>query len=290
MKKEIERLEEYRKTVLLKKIKFIILLTLIEFGCMIIFGFINPTLILYIMYVIIVINIKDKKYSFDFKKIFVNKALNNTFENVLYEADKGIPKEKIAETRSINLGDRYTTNDHIICKYQGLDVEISDILIEKRYVDSKNREDYDLIYKGKWMIFEFDRKFVTNLTISEDKSKKIKSDLILNHSLKVEMEDIQFNKIFDIFCNMEKEAFYILTPHMQERLKKINDSIPGKLIFIFYNNKLHIGINNNKDTFEPNIFKKIDEKEIMIDINKEINEIIELVNEIREDKSLFIEG
>ena len=290
MKKEIERLEEYRKKVVLKKIKIIILFTLIEIGCIFIFGFINPTLIIYIMYVIIVINIKDEKYSDEFKKLFVNKALANTFENVVYESNKGIPKNKILETKSINLCDRYTSNDHIVCNYKGLDIEISDIIIEKRSVDSRNRETYDLVYKGRWMIFEFDRKFVTNLTISEDKSKKIKSDLILCYSLKVEMEDIKFNKIFDVFCNMEREAFYILTPQMQERLKRINDSIPGKLIFIFYNNKLHIGINNNKDTFEPNIFKKIDEKEIMIDINKEINEIIKLVKEIREDKSLFIEG
>lgn len=286
--KQIEELEKRRKNLVIQKTFSIIIITILFIIATYYFGFSQVFFMVYFMAVAICLSVGVKEYKNDFKNIFVKYALEKSFNEVIYKPEYGIAMDEIAETNSIYLGDRYTSNDYINAKLDGLKVELSDIIIEEQHTDSDGHTYYSVIYKGRWMIFEFDRKFVSNVTVAEDKFRNLKNRSLFSKSNKVEMESIEFNKMFDVYCNTEHEAFYILTPHMQERLKRINDSIPGKLVFIFFNNKLHIGINSGKDSFEPSIIKKIDEQKIMLEVNKEVNEIISLVKEIKQDNSLFI--
>ena len=39
---------------------------------------------------------------------------------------------------------------------------------------------------------------------------------------KVKMEDVDFNRMFKIYAENELDAFYILTPNMMEKIKKLN--------------------------------------------------------------------
>lgn len=286
--KQIEALEKRRRRLVIQKTCYIIILTILLIIAFYYIGFSEFVFWIYFMAIIICLSIGVKQYKKDFKNIFVRYALEKSFSEVVYQPEYGISRDEIAETNSIYLGDRFTSNDYINAKLDGLKVELSDIIIEEQHTDSDGHTYYSVIYKGRWMIFEFDRKFVSNVTVAEDKFRNLKNRSLFSKSNKVEMESIEFNKIFDVYCNTEHEAFYILTPHMQERLKRINDSIPGKLVFIFFNNKLHIGINSGKDSFEPSLIKKIDEQQTMLEVNKEVNEIISLVKEIKQDNSLFI--
>lgn len=286
--KQIEALEKRRRSLVIQKIYSIIIITILFIIAIYYIGFSEFVFWIYIMALAICLSIGVKQYKKDFKNIFVKYALEKSFSEVIYQPEYGISRDEIAETNSIYLGDRFTSNDYINAKLDGLKVELSDIIIEEQHTDSDGHTYYSVIYKGRWMIFEFDRKFVSNVTVAEDKFRNLKNRGLFSKSNKVEMESIEFNKIFDVYCNTEHEAFYILTPHMQERLKRINDSIPGKLVFIFFNNKLHIGINSDKDSFEPSLIKKIDEQQTLLEVNKEVNEIISLVKEIKQDNSLFI--
>lgn len=286
--KQIEELEERRRRLVIHRTCSIIFITILLIIAFYYIGFSEFVFWIYIMAIAICLSIGVKQYKKDFKNIFVKYALEKSFSEVIYQPEYGISRDEIAETNSIYLGDRYTSNDYINAKLDGLKVELSDIIIEEQHTDSDGHTYYSVIYKGRWMIFEFDRKFVSNVTVAEDKFRNLKNRGLFSKSNKVEMESIEFNKMFDVYCNTEHEAFYILTPHMQERLKRINDSIPGKLVFIFFNNKLHIGINSGKDSFEPSLIKKIDEEQTLLEVNKEVNEIISLVKEIKQDNSLFI--
>lgn len=45
-----------------------------------------------------------------------------------------------------------------------------------------------------------------------------------------------------------------------EKITKTVNNINGKLLFCFIDNKLHIGLQNGKDSFEHSVFKKINDK------------------------------
>ena len=103
------------------------------------------------------------------------------------------------------------------------------------------------------------------------------------------MEDVSFNKDFTVFAQNEHDAFYILTPSMMDRIRRVCNGIEGKLIFCFIDDTLHIGIHTNKDSFEPSMMKNIDPEVEKEKIRNDINLITTFVNELSLDTKLFKE-
>ena len=105
---------------------------------------------------------------------------------------------------------------------------------------------------------------------------------------KIELEDVVFNKKFKVFGVNAHDVFYILTPHMMNKIKELEEKIDGHLLFCFIDSKLHIAINNNEDSFEPkSVFKKLDENEILSKVEKEIELITMFVDDLDLDNNLF---
>ena len=72
-----------------------------------------------------------------------------------------------------------------------------------------------------------------------------------------------------------------------EKIKKLTSNISGSLLFCFIDNKLHIGIQNNKDSFEHSIFTKINAEEVTKEISQDIKLITNFVDELNLDNDLF---
>jgi hypothetical protein len=72
-----------------------------------------------------------------------------------------------------------------------------------------------------------------------------------------------------------------------ERIKRLTSNISGRLLFCFIDNKLHIGLQNGKDSFEHSIFKEINEEQVTNEISKDIKLITDFVDELSLDNNLF---
>ena len=72
-----------------------------------------------------------------------------------------------------------------------------------------------------------------------------------------------------------------------ENIKKINNKISGHLLFCFIDSKLHIGLYNNKDTFEASIFSKVNEEQAKEKVTAEVNNILDFINILNLDNTLF---
>ena len=73
-----------------------------------------------------------------------------------------------------------------------------------------------------------------------------------------------------------------------ERIKEVNRQVPGKLLFCFKDNILHIGVNNSNDLFELNIYKKIDLNKSGEEIKRQLEAILKFVNILNLSNDLFI--
>ena len=226
----------------------------------------------------------------NFKNIFVKKALEDNFENITYNPDKGFDEEFIDEIGMLDTADSYHSNDLITGEYKGIKFECSDIHIQEEHKstdsDGNTTTTWVTIFEGKLMIFEFNKKFKADLQVS---SASFGAEALPwgKKFSRVEMEDVEFNKNFSVYAESEHEAFYILTPHFMEKLKEIEEKINPAIMFCFVDNKLHIALDNNKDSFECNVFKPIDEKEIEEEIIKDIKEITNFVEALNLDNDLF---
>lgn len=234
-----------------------------------------------------------KNFSLAFKNTFVLNSLQSIFTELNYQPEMGISEQLIRSTQMMNMGDRYSSNDFIAAKYKNISVIQSDVHIEEkretRDSDGHTRTTWVTIFKGRWMVFDFNKVFKANIQVSQKGfgNSKINNWFVETKYKKVMMEDQVFNDMFRTYAQSEHEAFYILTPALMEKIKQLVSNIQGKVLFCFIDNKLHVGIQNNKDSFEHSIFKKIDETKIMEQISKDIKLITNFVDELDLDNDLF---
>lgn len=228
----------------------------------------------------------------EYKNIFVLKSLNNVFDDLKYNPKEGLKESVIEHTGMMDMGDRFTSNDYISGKYKNIEFEQSDIEIQEKQEekddDGHTRTTWETIFSGRWMIFDFNKKFKANLQVS---SLNFIADSLpsIKEYKSVKMEDVEFNKKFSVFTNLEHDAFYILTPHFMENIKNISEKLNCGIMFCFIDNKLHVAIDNSTDSFEYNVLKKIDEQEINNNIIKDIQLITSFVDELNLDNDLFKE-
>jgi len=258
----------------------------------------GPFLFFFIIIIgIVITSIVNKKptreFTMAFKEVFVKKSLETVFTDLVYEPEKGLNSAIIANTRMMNMGDRYTSNDFISGRYKNINIIQADVHIEEEHQttdsDGHTTTTWVTIFRGRWMVFDFNKTFKANIQVSQ---KGFGNSRISNWGAqvkykKVMMEDQAFNNNFRTYAQDEHEAFYILTPSLMEKIKNLTNNISGKLLFCFVDNKLHIGLQNGKDSFEHSIYKQIDEEKVTNEIQKDIKLITNFVDELSLDNTLF---
>ncbi len=225
----------------------------------------------------------------NYKQLFVLDALKQIFEDLKYDSNTKYIDNDFDKYKILYQGDSNSSNDSITGKYKNIKFEQEDIHIEKKeeYKDSDGdtKERWVTIFLGRWMNYDFNKDFKTNVIVCDS----IFYTGSWNYK-KVKMEDEEFNKIFRVYAENEHEAFYILTPHFMEKLKKIKNILNCPITFGFIDSKLYIALNNNEDSFEYNILKPINEEEIRENILKDIKVITDFVDELNLDNDLFKKG
>ena len=258
----------------------------------------GPFLFFFILIIgMIITSVVNKKptrnFIMAFKETFVKKSLETVFTDLVYEPEKGLNSAVIANTRMMDMGDRYTSNDFISGKYKNINIVQADVHIEEEHqsTDSEGHTTttWVTIFRGRWMVFDFNKPFKANIQVCQ---KGFGNSRIYNWGAKIKykkvmMEDQAFNNSFRTYAQDEHEAFYILTPALMEKIKKLTNNISGKLLFCFVDNKLHIGLQNGKDSFEHSIYKKIDEEKVTNEISQDIKLITNFVDELSLDNTLF---
>lgn len=241
----------------------------------------------------IFLNKQITEFNNGFKNKYVLSSLNKIFTDLKYFPDRGLDYSVIANTRMMDMGDRYSSNDYFEGKYKNVNVKQADVHIEEEQQttdsDGHTTTTWVTIFEGKWMIFDFNKTFTANVQVSQKGfgNSRVNNWGEKNKYKKVEMEDTEFNKMFRIYAQNEHDAFYILTPALMEKIKKLASYVNGKLLLCFIDNELHIGLYNYKDSFEHSVYKKIDEEKINDDISKDIKIITNFVDELDLDNSLF---
>lgn len=236
----------------------------------------------------------EKDYSKKYKNYFVAKSLEQKLTDLSYNPEQGIGYDVIANTNMMRMGDTYSSNDLISGKYKDTAFMQSDVHIEEEHEstdsDGNTTTYYVTIFKGRWMVFEFNKNFKANLQVCQKGfGNNIKGGIFSKSKLqKIELESAEFNKRFNVYAEQPHEAFYILTPKTMEKIINLDNRNNGKILLCFVNNCLHVGIYDNKDAFEhPSVFKKIDLEKEKQAISNDIEKITMFIDELELDNDLF---
>ena len=236
--------------------------------------------VLMILYFVIVAR-KEKTFISEYKKVVMPLALQQVMTDAVFE-DGYAGVLNCVEGKIISRGNRRHCEDYIKGNYKGINVELSEIYIAYETTDSDGDTDTTVYFNGVWFIFDFNKIFKDNLLVHSKYYGYAKA-----FGEKIQTEDVEFNKSFKIRSNNELEAFYILTPHIMEKIKELKDKLRSRLILYFEDNKLHIGLDGYRNLFEPKVNEEINIEKFKDIILKDLNIVFDLVETLKLDNNLF---
>ncbi len=208
-----------------------------------------------------------------YKDAFVREPLARNFQNVIYEPTKGFSKDAVAAFQLCEMGNRMYSEDYIRASYAGVGFEAAEVTVSQ--VEKTDDRTYTKIYfEGRMMLFHFPDKLVSSVLVY---SSKFKHRAFSQRELKkdrVELEGTQFNKDFDVYSPVPHDVFYLITPHMMERLQALAGQyesiamrVSGNTIMLAFNQP---GV----DAFDSNVaMGNVDVDREMAKVQGEIDDI-----------------
>ena len=221
-----------------------------------IIGFTIPLIVAGLLIAIIAGVIRNGRKSTIKKQLsdnLVKSALEDVFDNVIYEPFKAMPSSLVWES-DMMLPVSFNTvegSDHIKASYKGLDIEMGDVsLVDSGEIYNDETQMYEkvesTVFRGQWLVCDFGRELVSDVKLAA----RSRADRALKKA-SIKTENEEFNKRFTIVSDNEQEAFYILTPHMMEYIMSMADKGGGEVYMSFLRKgKLHIAVKTNRDFFE----------------------------------------
>lgn len=185
----------------------------------------------------------------------VQAALNDVFERSEYRSRDRLP-DYLLELEEMHFPfdvDRIEGSDYVHATYQGLNIEMSDIRLVDRRSNGKNTS-YVTVFEGLWLVCDFGKPIAADLLLRERQTKLFRfADKWFRSDDNIETENEAFNEKFIIRCHDQHGAFYVLTPHMMERILQADAMGAGDTYIRFMRSgKVHIAINSGRDAFEYN--------------------------------------
>lgn len=240
------------------------------------------TLIIFLIFMVK----RRSAYRAAYKKFFSHRVLTELLKEYYYDHASGISKTDLSSVGMVRLGNRYRSEDYVSGRYKDVGFTQADILIQDEHTDSDGDTRTETYFNGRWMVFEFPRRFVAKLAVV---GRRTQSSIYARGMEKFPTESVEFNKEFKVYMQDGVEMFYLLDPKMIETMQALAEKFAGRIFFLFVDKKLHIGLNNGFDSFEPPKHKKgdLDTVEEIERLSSEFNVVFDLIDALEINRKIF---
>lgn len=221
-------------------------------------------------------------YRHAYKTYFVEQSLATTFTHLRYDHSAGLDRNLLRASGYINTGDIYHSNDLIVAHYQDTKLIQADVHIQTESTDSDGNTHYTTIFRGRFLLFEFPRKFSFRLELIGKRfgAAQVPRQTTSGRKMsRLSTESTDFNRSFKIYAEDGFEAYYLLDPAYIEKIQSLADRHRNNLFLGFLDNFLIIGLNDGKDAFEPPSPKvTLDEATELAKVSADIKNITDLID------------
>ena len=195
--------------------------------------------------------------------------------------DKRIDPSYIKNLKLFNEIALLLVDDWFIGQYGILDVEIQEIKLH--FAQGNNSYKItDTKFNGLLIKIPCLKKF-KGTTIIKRKNSMLSKEV----GKKVNIEDIEFNKYFDVYSDDQIEARYLITTAFINRAVQLANHDIGKNITIsFEYGNVNMAIESNKDWFEASILKPATDIENYRAIVLEIISVLKIIDSLKLEKNI----
>lgn len=166
-------------------------------------------------------------------------------------------------------------DDIFIGSYKDVNIEI----IESKYrIDCGKHQ--RIVFKGVIVKLNMNKPFASHTVVKPNSLTHTSPSSGLCHTV---LEDVEFNKKFDVYTNDEIDARYLITPSFMERLKKIKTTFKANNVSCaFFGDLLIIALSIDKDLFSIcSLIRKIDDSKQYFQMYEEILSIVKLIDHFK---------
>ena len=242
---------------------------------------------------LVAIGIVSENYRKEYKEKIIARIAGYADEGLEYSPEGFIPMETFVRSRIFTLScDQYRGEDYFRGRIGKTDIEFSEVTAKHRNNSGtvKNRsEDYAIIFKGLFIIADFNKNFKTHTVVLPDTAEKLfgkfgqtLQSAAFGRGELIRLEDPRFEKEFCVYGDDQVEARYILTPSLMERILAYRKKWNTRVYLSFLDSKVYIAINMYRDLFEMRPFKPAADYAFL----EESLRFLTLITEVVEDLNL----
>lgn len=230
-------------------------------------------LLLVILVTGIVFHLEGGLLSPRYKKELIGKLVEELIENGKYEPQEGLSEEAFRQTDLFNRPDRYHSEDLISGQAGKTSFCFAEVHAEERHTTTNSkgqtRTTWTTLFKGFMFVADFNKDFAGHTVVLRD------SFLNFARGNRVKLENVEFEKHFDVFSTDQVEARYILTPSMMERILGLDKVFGQDLLLSFLQSKVVIMVKSSRNHFESSLTRSVNERATL---QEEYNTIISLIS------------
>lgn len=236
-----------------------------------------------------------KDYTTEFKQNIIKPLIHAIDDNLSYNCHHHVTEHLFNRSDLFTSPDRMNGNDYVRGNVNGTKIEFSDLHAEKRHKNSKGQENWSTIFKGLFIVAEFNKNFHGKTLILPDTAQNTFGNLIGNwlqsnnfsRDELVKMDDNNFEKEFVVYSSDQIEARYILSHALMKKLLLFQDKSDHPVYISFVGNHIHMAVYYNKDLFEPSVFRSLLEYKIAMEYVKTLHLAISIVDELKLNQKLW---
>ena len=163
--------------------------------------------------------------------------------------------------------------------YKDVNIDIIEAKFKEIYY-KRGRKRKRTVFKGVIVKLDMNKSFTGHTVIQPSSLIKLAPSKKLHYTT---LEDVAFNKRFDVYTNDEVDARYLITPTFMERLKNVKIAFSAQdMGCVFYENFLLITLPSNKDIFSIcSLVKKMDDSRQYFKMYEEILTVIKLIDHLK---------
>ncbi len=299
----LKKLDEQRKHVLYRVILVLSFFSLI-YGALTYFflnasdlnlDFLLASGVVYIAIVGFIYKFLIKDYTQEFKDTIIRPLITAIESKLSYASHMHVPQLHFNRSELFSHPDKLNGNDFVKGEIDSIPLQFSDIHAQKRHKDSKGRESYSTIFKGLFIVAEFNKHFHHKTIILPDSAQKTFGDFIgswlqsnnFSRDSLIKMDNVAFEKEFVVYGSDQIEARYILSHTLMEKLILLKKRSGHPVYFSFVGANIHIAIYYDKDLFEPTLYKSLLKYKTAMEYVDTLHMAIGIVQELQLNQKLW---
>ena len=184
-----------------------------------------------------------------------------------------------------------TGGDQIVGHYNGVPFQSCNLALTYRPTVRKENESDQVAFYGNYFVARSPKTFEHPIVIHPVKSffGTLKDNDIAAYlntgGERIRLEDPEFQKMFEVYCDDQITARYVLTPAFMERLKKLNERYKGQVYIAINTDNIVIATNrgnvlNAVDSPIGALFQKID-LNLVTQVYEELVEQLQMIETLK---------